>query len=109
MALVLPATGFVAELADTQVDALMCCPQAWMTPLWPSEIDRKWQDEAPQQVEPPAEADRRYFDRAYWRIRRYMLQGKDPVALSLAAARHSSICLRFTSCVVIAFSSSSFG
>ena len=85
------ATGFVAELADTQVDALMCCPQAWMTPLWPSEIDRKWQDEAPQQVEPPAEADRRYFDKAYWRIRRYMMQGKDPVALSLAAARQAGI------------------
>jgi hypothetical protein len=85
------AAGFVEELVDTQVDALMCCPQAWMTPLWPSEIDRKWQDEAPAQVEPPAECDRKYFEKAYWRIRRYMLQGKDPVALSLAAARRTGL------------------
>ena len=85
------AEGFVEELADTQVDALMCCPQAWMTPLWPSEVDPKWRDEAPEQVEPPAECDRKYFDKAYWRIRRYMLQGKDPVALSLAAARRSGL------------------
>ncbi|MDX9978441.1 MAG: hypothetical protein RBU25_00205 [Lentisphaeria bacterium] len=85
------ATGFVEELAGTAVDTLMCCPQAWMTPLWPSAIDPKWRDEAPGQTEPPAEADRTYFEKAYWRMRRYMLQGKDPVALSLAAARRIGI------------------
>ena len=85
------AAGFVEELAETQVDALMCCPQAWMTPLWPSVVDPKWRDEAPGEVEPPAEADRRYFEKAYWRMRRHMLRGGDPVAVSLAAARRCGI------------------
>ena len=84
-------TGYVRELAGTGVDALMCCPQAWMTPAYYSEIDRKWQDEAPSQVEPLPESDWKYHDKAYYRLRRYMLQKKDPVALSLAAAREIGI------------------
>jgi hypothetical protein len=79
--------GYVRELKGTQVDALMCCPTAWKTPLYVSEVDRKWQDEAPSEVEPLHDGDMRYAEKVYWRVRRYMLQGNDPVALSLNAAR----------------------
>lgn len=79
--------GYVRELAGTQVDALMCCPTAWRLPLYRSEVDPRWQNDAPQEVEPPAEADRRYYAKVYWRVRRYMLKGEDPVALTLQTAR----------------------
>lgn len=83
------AVGTVRELAGTQVDALMCCPQAWMTPAWHSEVDRKWQDEAPLQQEPLPECDWKYYEKAYYRMRRYMLRepAPDPVALTLNTAR----------------------
>ncbi|MGG1516541.1 hypothetical protein ABE504_14075 [Paenibacillus oryzisoli] len=83
--------GYVKELQGTQVDALMCCPQAWRTNLWYSEIDRRWQDEAPLEREPLPEANWNYNDKAYFRARRYMLQHKDPIALSLKTAREIGI------------------
>ncbi|MCU6792577.1 hypothetical protein OB236_10625 [Paenibacillus sp. WQ 127069] len=83
--------GYVKELEGTQVDALMCCPQSWRTNLWYSEIDRRWQDEAPYEKEPLPEANWSYNDKAYFRTRRYMLQHKDPVALSLQTAREIGV------------------
>lgn len=83
--------GFVEELAGTQVDTLMCCPQAWMTPLWPSEIDPKWRDEAPVQTEPLPECDWKYFEKAYYRIRRTMLTGCDPTGLTVESARRAGL------------------
>lgn len=79
--------GMVKEVEGTGVDALMICPQAWQTNLWISEVDRRWQDTAPQETEPPFGIDVKYFERAYYRMRRYMLEGKDPVGLTIATAR----------------------
>lgn len=83
--------GVVEELRGTGVDALMICPQAWMTNLWVSEIDRRWQDVAPTEKEPLFEAATKYFEKAYFRMRRYMLEGKDPVALTIQTARRCGI------------------
>ncbi len=84
-------TGCVEELRGTGVDALMICPQAWMTNLWHSEIDRRWQDQAPRETEPGPYTDWKYHQKAYFRARRYMLQGKDPVGLTVRAARDCGI------------------
>lgn len=79
-------TGYVKELRGTGVDAIMICPQAWMTHLWPSEVDPRWQQ--PETVrECLPEDDVRYFEKVYQRVSRYMRQGKDPVALSIDTAR----------------------
>jgi len=83
--------GYVRELADTQVDALMCCPTAWRAVLWPSQVDPRWQEEAPGQVEPLPEGDWKYYDKVYWRVRRYMLQGNDPLQVTLNTAREIGI------------------
>lgn len=83
--------GVVEELKGTGVDALMICPQAWMTNLWFSEIDRRWQDDAPLEKEPLFEASTKYFEKAYFRMRRYMLSGSDPVALTIKTARKVKI------------------
>jgi len=85
------AVGYVKELKGTGVDALMICPNPWQMVMWPSEVDRRWQDEAPIQKEPGPDSNRRYFDKAYYRLRRYMLSGSDPVALSVNTARESGI------------------
>ena len=81
--------SYVEELRNTSVDAIMCCPQAWQTPAYYSEIDRKWQDEAPYQKEPLPECDLKYFEKAYYRMRRYMLRKPtpDPVALTFKKAK----------------------
>lgn len=83
--------GLVKELEGTGVDALMICPQAWMTNLWRSQIDRRWEEIAPLEKEPLPEANVKYPTRAYFRIRRYMLEGKDPVALTIQTARKCGI------------------
>jgi hypothetical protein len=78
--------GCVQELKDTDVDVIMCCPTAWKTPLYPSKIDPRWTVEAPGQVEPLPEADWKYYDKIYWRARRMMLSGLDPVKISVETA-----------------------
>jgi hypothetical protein len=83
--------GCVRELGDTGVDALMICPQAWMTNLWPSEVDLHWQTRARREMEPLPEQDWKYYEKAYYRARRYLIAGNDPVALSVAAARSAGI------------------
>jgi len=83
--------GLVRELEGTGVDALMICPQAWQTNLWRSEIDRRWQDMAPHEKEPLPEANVKYPTRAYFRIRRYLMEGKDPVGLTIQTARECGI------------------
>jgi hypothetical protein len=34
--------AIVEKLAGTDVDAIMCCPQAWRTNMFPSEVDPEW-------------------------------------------------------------------
>lgn len=81
--------GYVNELKDTDVDVIMCCPTAWRRNLWHSEIDPHWQEEAPHIAEPLPEHDRKYYEKAYFRLRRYMLSGADPVGGTLKAAREA--------------------
>lgn len=81
--------GLILELKDTAVDTIMCCPTAWRRNLWFSDVDRHWQEEAPAMKEPHFEHDFKYYEKAYYRLRRYMLKGKDPVALSLEAAHET--------------------
>ncbi len=83
--------GLVKELEGTGVDALMICPQAWMTNLWRSQIDRRWEEIAPLEKEPLPEASVKYPTKAYFRIRRYMMEGKNPVALTIRTARECGI------------------
>ncbi len=85
------AIGLVKELEGTGVDALMICPQAWMTNLWRSKIDRRWEEIAPFEKDPLPEANVKYPTKAYFRIRRYMMEGKDPVALTIRTARECGI------------------
>jgi hypothetical protein len=85
--------GFIDEVAGTDVDAVMVCPTAWRLPLYPSVVDPRWTPEhdlAPA-PEPGPECDLRYFERAYGRIRRYLRQGEDPLALTVAAARRNRL------------------
>ena len=80
-------TGMVRELAHTQVDALMCCPTAWRAVLWPSDVDPRWRTEDLERVEPPRQGDLKYYEKAYWRMREYMIEGRDPVRLTRETAR----------------------
>lgn len=36
------AQAMVLKLAETDVDAVMCCPTAWRTNVYPSEVDPEW-------------------------------------------------------------------
>jgi len=73
----------IRELKDTDVDVIMLCPTAWRRKLWYSEVERHWQDAAPNIPEPSPGYDYKYYEKAYYRWRRYMLKGKDPVELSV--------------------------
>ncbi|NOY81657.1 MAG: hypothetical protein GXP31_11735 [Kiritimatiellaeota bacterium] len=87
---------YVRELEGTQVDALMCCPTAWRAVLWPSEVDPRWETEDVERVEPPRQCDLKYYEKAYWRVREYMLQGKDPVRLTRDTARAQGLAFFFS-------------
>ncbi len=81
--------GYIRELADTAVDAIMCCPTAWRLPLYPSRLEPHWTVVAPGQTEPLPEADWKYYEKVYWRARRMMLSGLDPVAISVRTAHET--------------------
>jgi len=83
--------GLVEELRGTGVDVLAICPQAWQTNLWKSKIDRRWEELSPEQEEPIFEADVKYANRAYYRMRRYLMEGNDPVGLTVETARKCGI------------------
>ncbi|MEK6795827.1 MAG: hypothetical protein AABZ39_13680 [Spirochaetota bacterium] len=84
------ATGYVRELKGTAVDALMICPTAWKMPLYVSDVDPRWKELKPA-AEPLPESDWRYGDKVYWRVRRYMATGADPVELSVRTANECGI------------------
>ena len=81
------ARGYVRELADTQVDALMCCPTAWRAVLWPSDVDPRWRTEDLDRTPPAWPCDMKYFEKAYWRARQYMITGADPLRVTRDTAR----------------------
>ena len=81
--------GYVEELKDTQVDVLMCCPLAWRLPIYHSKVNPVWQTWGKEWKAPLPEADWKYFDKVFERVRRYMLSAdyEDPVQLTIDAAR----------------------
>jgi hypothetical protein len=79
--------NYVKQLAGTDVDALMICPTAWKRPLWQSEVDPHWRDEAPQIKPRYFSTDLKYYEKAYFRLRDYILAGNDPVGETIKAAK----------------------
>ncbi len=71
--------SFIEKLEDTDVDAIMCCPTAWRTNLFPSKIDPRWKEYTPDQVSKKF----RPFDYAM----KYIHSGGDPVKDTLEACR----------------------
>jgi len=83
--------NYVRQLKNTDVDAIMLCPTAWKLPLWNSEVIPHWRDEAPNIKQPYFTADLKYHEKAYFRLRDYMLAGNDPMDAAVAAARECGI------------------
>ena len=83
--------GYVEELAATQVDALMCCPTAWRAVLWPSDVDPRWRNEDLARRPPAWPCEMKYFEKAYWRVREYMISGADPVRISRDTAKKNGL------------------
>lgn len=73
--------SFIDKLKDTDVDAVMCCPTAWRTNLYPSQIDPQWKKYTPGQHSPKFPA--------YDRILGYIHRGGDPVRETLEACRRN--------------------
>jgi len=71
--------SFIEKLKDTDVDAVMCCPTAWRTNLFPSKIDPQWNKYTPDQTS----SKFRPFDY----IMKYIHSGGDPVKDTLDACR----------------------
>lgn len=79
--------AYISELQGTGVDCVTICPQAWMTNLWPSQIDPRWSTPPAATEDRLPEEDLKYYEKVHQRISRYMRQGRDPVAQSIASAR----------------------
>ena len=73
--------SFIEKLKETDVDAVMCCPTAWRTNLFPSEVDPTWKKYRPDQ--PLSKFH------SYDYIMRYLHAGGDPVKDTLEACRSS--------------------
>jgi hypothetical protein len=71
--------SFIDKLKDTDVDAVMCCPTAWRTNLFPSEVDPTWKRYRPGQ--PLSKFP------SYDYILCYLHAGGDPVKDTLEACR----------------------
>lgn len=83
--------NYVRQLKDTDVDAIMICPTAWKRPLWDSQVDPHWKTEADSIKQPYFSADLKYHEKAYFRLRDYMRQGNDPVAMTVETAKELGI------------------
>ena len=90
------ARGYVQELADTQIDALMCCPTAWRAVLWPSDVDPRWREEDADRVAPASPCEMKYSEKAYWRVQQYMVTGADPVRVTRDSARDIGLTFFFS-------------
>ncbi|MFA6565054.1 MAG: family 10 glycosylhydrolase [Verrucomicrobiia bacterium] len=72
--------SFINKLKDTDVDAVMCCPLAWRTNLFPSEVDPTWKRYRSDQ---PLSKKFPSWDYAM----QYLHSGGDPVKDTLDACR----------------------
>lgn len=73
----------VEKLASTDVDAVMCCPTAWRTNMFPSEVDPEWKKFTHIRDLPKFEP----FDY----VMKYIHDGGDPVRDTLEASRAINI------------------
>ena len=84
---------FVRDVADTNVDAILCCPTMLRRVLWRSEIDPHWQKEAPlladRDDEDPILA--RGDQSMYYRMHRYIMNGGDPVRDTFEAVKEAGM------------------
>jgi glycosyl hydrolase family 10 len=71
--------SFIKKLKDTDVDAIMCCPQIWRTNTFPSEVDPTWKRYKPGQ--PLSKF------KSYDYMMTYLHEGGDPVKETLDACR----------------------
>lgn len=83
--------NYIYELQGTDVDAVMICPTAWKRPLWNSSVDPHWKEEAPNMKQPYFTTDLKYYEKAYFRLRDYLMSGNDPVAVAVEAAKKTGI------------------
>lgn len=90
--------GYIEELAGTQVDAVMCCPTAWRLPIYYSEVNPVWQTWGREIKDPLPEADWKYFDKVFTRVRRYMLGDgyEDPLQITADTARKHGMGFMFS-------------
>lgn len=70
---------FVQELANRSVDTFALCPTCLGRKLWDSREDHHWTEEAPYIQPPPNRYLWEWDDKAYFRIRDYMLSGGNPI------------------------------
>lgn len=83
--------NYVRQLKNTDVDALMICPTAWKRPLWDSKVDPHWTEEAVNIKQPYLTTDLKYHEKAYFRLKDYMLAGNDPVGVTIETAKELGI------------------
>ena len=83
--------NYVYQLKDTDVDTVMICPTAWKRPLWDSKIDPHWKEEAEHIPTPYFTTDLKYHEKAYFRLRDFIMAGNDPVQLTIDAAKEMNI------------------
>jgi len=90
--------GYVKELANTQVDAFMCCPTAWRLPIYYSKVNPVWQTWARKHKDPLPEDDWKYFDKVFSRVKRYMLADDyaDPLQITLNTAKKIGLAFFFS-------------
>lgn len=84
---------FVWDVANTDVDAFLCCPTMLRRVLWRSEVDPHWQQEAPL-LPDRDDADpllARGDQNMYYRMYRYMMNGGDPVRDTFEAVKEAGM------------------
>lgn len=86
---------FVKDAADSQIDVFLCCPTALRAELWNSKVGGHWQEISPFQVEPDR-ADWNFSEAIYYRIRRYILNGGNPVQETYEAVKKTSMAFFFS-------------
>ena len=75
--------SFISKMKDTDVDAVMCCPEMWRTNVFPSEVDPTWKRFKPGQ---PAS---KFPSWDY--MMTYLHEGGDPVKDTLESCRETGI------------------
>ena len=86
---------FVKDAEGSQVDVFMCCPTLLRLELWRSEVGGHWQKVAPFQTEPD-HAGWNAQEATYYRMRKYILGGGDPVRETYEAVRKTSMAFFFS-------------